>query len=241
NPTSRNSPHAPSDSVSRCVLQNCLPFSSNNVAIIDLRDEPRGTNSLLTIVFLESICMTDVSQLLEQIHIGDRDAVDRLLNVVYDELRKLAAAQLIREKPGHSLDATALVHEAWLKLVKPDGEISFAHRSHFMAAAANAMRHILVDQARRKQSIKHGGKQRRVPLPEQLADCVTDPEQTLVVDELIERLAAQHSRQADVAKMRLFLNYSLKEIAEIMDLSADTIESDWSFARAWLKREWTQK
>lgn len=184
--------------------------------------------------------MTDVSRILQQIESGDTLAADRLLPLVYNELRKLAAARLNQEKPGQTLQATALVHEAYLRLVGHDGTAAFANRQHFFTAAAEAMRRILVDQARRKLAVRHGGEWQRVT---ELKECPVadgDAEQTVIIHDLLDHLATTHPRQVKVAKMRLFLQLTFVEIAEIMSLSADTPESDWDFARAWLKRAWRQ-
>lgn len=185
--------------------------------------------------------MVDVSHLLQQIDSGDSCAADQLLPLVYDELRKLAAAKLAREKPGQTLQATALVHEAWLRLVGSGSPGGFSGRRHFFAAAAEAMRRILVDQARRRMTVRHGGEAQRlpelpdVPAPQQFS------ENEIVIDELLGRLAAQYPRQAEVSKMRMFLELKFTEIAEILGVSPDTVEADWAFARAWLKREWQQR
>ena len=182
--------------------------------------------------------MSDVTQLLEAAAAGDGQAAAAILPLVYDELRKLAAARMAAESPGNTLDATALVHEAYLRLI---GDQKFEHRGHFFAAAAEAMRRILVDQARRKLAVRHGGEWHRVTELRDLPDVQQEPEQTVIVHELLDHLAKTHARQAEVAKMRLFLQFTFVAIAEATGLSADTAESDWAFARAWLKREWGQK
>ena len=185
--------------------------------------------------------MSNVTRILSQIESGDPSAADQLLPLVYDELRKLAAAKLAQEKPGQTLQATAVVHEAYLKLVGKDASTVFENRQHFFAAAAEAMRRILVDQARRKLAVRHGGEWHRVTELRDLPDVQQEPEQTVIVHELLDHLAKTHARQAEVAKMRLFLQFTFVAIAEATGLSADTAESDWAFARAWLKREWGQK
>jgi RNA polymerase sigma factor (TIGR02999 family) len=185
--------------------------------------------------------MSDVTQILQQIEAGDPTAANLLLPLVYDELRKLAAVRLQHEKPGQTLQATGLVHEAYLRLVGPNGSASFANRQHFFASAAEAMRRILVDQARRKLTERHGGQWQRIsePIDEPVAD--NDPQQTLIIHDLLDHLGRTHPRQFEVAKMRLFLQLKFAEIAEVMNVSADTAESDWSFARAWLQREWMRE
>lgn len=181
--------------------------------------------------------MSDVTQILSAIDQGDTHASEKLLPLVYDELRNLAAAKLAHEKPGQTLQATALVHEAYLRLVGNDNRQSWKNRGHFFRAAAEAMRRILVDAARRKLTVRHGGQWNRehrlpdLPVPGQ------SPEETVAIDELLEKLADKHARQAHVAKMRLFLDMTLVEISQVLGYSADTAEADWAYARAWLKRE----
>jgi RNA polymerase sigma factor (TIGR02999 family) len=191
--------------------------------------------------------MSDVTRILSQIESGDPSSAEHLLPLVYDELKKLAAAKLNQECPGQTLQPTALVHEAYLRLVAsrqretsesaPD-EPAWNSRGHFFAAAAEAMRRILVDQARRKLAVRHGGGRQRVPDLKEHPVKDGDAEQTIIIHDLLDHLGAKHPRQVKVAKMRLFLELTFVEIAEVMNLSADTAESDWSFARAWLKREW---
>ncbi len=182
--------------------------------------------------------MSDVTHILARIESGDPIAADQLLPLVYDELRKLAAAKLAQEKPGQTLQATALVHEAYLRLVGTDNLATFENQRHFFGAAAEAMRRILVDQARRKLSVRHGGGRQRIAEPPDIPDFVQKMDQTLAVDELIDHFAANHPRQAEVAKMRLFLELAFGEIGEVLGMSTDTAENDWKFARAWLRREW---
>lgn len=182
--------------------------------------------------------MTDVTKILDEINRGDVVAADRLLPLVYDELRKLAAAKLAKEKPGQTLQATALVHEAWLKLAGTNAPGAFAGRKHFFSAAAEAMRRILVDNARRKLTVRHGHLMQRLPqFPDVAAEPIQD-ENMIIVDELLERFASTYARQAEVTRMRIFLQMKFTEIAEILNVSPDTVESDWAFARAWLKREY---
>ncbi len=180
--------------------------------------------------------MTDVTQILSRIEDGDPSAAEQLLPLIYEELRKLAKAKLASEKPGQTLQATALVHEAWLKLAANDTQ-GFAGRQHFFAAAAETMRRILVDQARRKQTVRHGGEWKREGEFPELAGPACKAEETVAIDNLLEVFAGSHRRQAEVAKMRIFLQMTFVEISTAMGLSADTAETDWAFARAWLKRE----
>jgi RNA polymerase sigma factor (TIGR02999 family) len=184
--------------------------------------------------------MTRITQILSQIEQGDSAASDQLLPLVYDELRKLAAARLSQEKPGQTLQATALVHEAYLRLIGGERDPSWENRGHFFAAAAEAMRRILVENARRKQSLKHGGAAVRVEMADEPPDRThtADPAELLAVHELLDRLADKHPRKAQVVKLRYFLGCSQKEAAEILGITDDAAQDDWAFARAWLKREW---
>jgi len=182
--------------------------------------------------------MREVTRILFAIEQGDPQAAEQLLPLVYDELRKLAASKLAQEQPGQTLQATALVHEAYLKIVDGSGAGDFANRKHFFAAAAEAMRQILVDQARRKLTVRHGGGWQRRDGSLEFAGPMQDPAVTVAMNELLDRLAEQQPRPALVAKMRLYLQMTFGEIGEILALSADTAESDWAYARAWLKRAW---
>src|SRR5688572_20801623 len=185
--------------------------------------------------------MSDVTRILSQIEQGDPHAAEKLLPLIYDELRKLAAVKLAQEKPGQTLVATALVHEAYLRLVGSEQGQQWDNRGHFFAAAAEAMRRILVDSIRRKQTAKHGAKAVRVEaadLIELPAPC--DPVETLAVHELLDRLAAKYPRKAEVVKLRYFLGCSQKETAQILGITDDAVQDDWQFARVWLKRQWRQ-
>jgi RNA polymerase sigma factor (TIGR02999 family) len=173
--------------------------------------------------------MSEVQRLLAAIDQSDPDAAARLLPLVYDELRRLAAAQLAGERPGHTLDATALVHEAWLRL----GKDSFPSAGHFFRAAAEAMRHILIDHARRKRAAKRDGGQ-RFELSEADRVVVPDPETLLAVNEALERLAAHDAETAELAKLRLFAGLSIEEAAEALGVSRATAYRTWAFARAWM-------
>jgi RNA polymerase sigma factor (TIGR02999 family) len=182
--------------------------------------------------------MSDVTQLLEAANGGDRRAAVELLPLVYDELRKLAAARMASEKPGQTLDATALVHEAYLRLV---GEQQFDGRGHFFAAAAEAMRRILVDAARRKQAVKHGGDRARVDL-ETIALPERDPKHDLLeLDAALTRLAVEEPEAARLVELRHFTGMSIPEAAQILQISPRTADRLWAFARAWLRQELTDE
>jgi RNA polymerase sigma factor (TIGR02999 family) len=174
--------------------------------------------------------MNDVTRVLSAIEAGDPHAAEQLLPLVYDELRQLAAQKLAQEKPGQTLDATALVHEAYLRLV---GAQQFTSRRHFFAAAAEAMRHILIDNARRKQTEKHGGGRRRVPLDD-LACVSASPDGLLALDEALSRFAAQEPAKAELVKLRFFAGMTTPEAAAALGISVASAERWWAFARTWL-------
>lgn len=180
--------------------------------------------------------MSDATELLQAIDRGDPQAAAQLLPLVYDELRRLAAAQMARERPGQTLDATALVHEAYLRLV-PSGATRFANRRHFFAAAAEAMRRILIESARRKGRAKRGGGLRRADLePDDLAAPEPD-ERILALDEALERFTAVEPAKAELVKLRAFAGLSLDAAAELLGISPATADRWWAYARAWLRVE----
>jgi RNA polymerase sigma factor (TIGR02999 family) len=185
--------------------------------------------------------MNEVTRILSAIEQGDPHAAARLLPLVYGELRRLAAQRLAHEKPGQTLQATALVHEAYVRLV---GEIEKQHwegRGHFFAAAAEAMRRILVEQARRKGRIRHGGGLRRVDLLEaEVAVAPSDHEQILLLDEALTRLATARPQAAELVQLRFFSGLTIDEAAPILGLSPRTARRLWVFARAWLRRDMEQ-
>lgn len=174
--------------------------------------------------------MSDVTRLLDAAHAGDRQAAADLLPLVYEELRKLAAVKMANEKPGHSLDATALVHEAYLKLT---GARSFESRSHFLRAAAEAMRRILVDHARARNAAKRGGGRRVETELDQLA-CDPPDADLEALDEALTRLAVEYPQQAELVQMRFFGGLTLQKCADALGVSARTADTWWAFARAWL-------
>ncbi len=185
--------------------------------------------------------MSDVSRILSEIESGDPIAAEQLLPLVYEELRKLAAARLAKEQPGQTLQATALVHEAYLRLIgKGESQQSWDNRSHFFAAASEAMRRILVESARRKSREKHGGQCSRsdADLDGLVAAETADPLVILSVHEALDRLAERSSRKAELVKLRYFVGCTLSEAAEILGVSHATAEEDWTYVRTWLRREW---
>jgi RNA polymerase sigma factor (TIGR02999 family) len=184
--------------------------------------------------------MSDVTRLLSAAAGGDRQAAADLLPLVYDELRKLAAARMADEAAGHTLQPTALVHEAYLRLVGPADAERWDGRGHFFAAAAEAMRRILVESARRKRSGKHGGGRVRQELaPDDLpAEVPRGPLEVLAVHEALDRLAQKAPRKAELVKLRYFLGCTVAEAAQILGVAPATAEEDWTYARAWLRRQW---
>jgi RNA polymerase sigma factor (TIGR02999 family) len=185
--------------------------------------------------------MNAVTTILSAIEAGDPHAAAELLPLVYDELRKIAAAQLAAEKSGQTLQATALVHEAYLRLVgSPDGE-HWNHRGHFFAAAAEAIRRILVENARRKQRHKHGGDRRRVSLEEAVSLAHPPAEDLPALDEALTRLAAHEPIKAEVVKLRFFAGLTMPEIAQSLNISLATAERYWTYARLWLYADLTDQ
>ncbi len=177
--------------------------------------------------------MSEVTQLLEAAEAGDRHAAAELLPLVYNELRKLATARMAAESPGHTLDATALVHEAYLRLVGQVGNGQFANRGHFFTAAAEAMYRILIDHARRRATEKRGGARRRVTLEE--GHRITDsPEGMIALDDVLAQFAAIDAQKADLVKLRFFAGLTMPEAAAVLGVSLATAERWWLFARTWL-------
>jgi RNA polymerase sigma factor (TIGR02999 family) len=178
--------------------------------------------------------MSDVTQILSRIDSGDPSAADQLLPLVYDELRKLAAAKLANEKPGQTLQATALVHEAYLRLVGVDAAQHWNSRGHFFAAAAEAMRRILVNRARDKGRLKRGGRLQKIDLATVEFAFETSDENLLAVDEALTRLADENQVCADLVKLRFFAGMSLRDAGAALEVSSSTADRYWAYARAWL-------
>jgi RNA polymerase sigma factor (TIGR02999 family) len=178
--------------------------------------------------------MSDVTRILAAIEQGDPTASEQLLPLVYDELRQLAAAKLAQEKPGQTLQATALVHEAYLRLVDVEKVQHWNSRGHFFAAAAEAMRRILVESARRKRSRKHGGGMRRMNLDERDGLAAAPPEDLLALDEALERLTLHDPKAAQLVKLHCFAGLTVEQAAEALDLSRTNAYRLWTFSRAWL-------
>jgi RNA polymerase sigma factor (TIGR02999 family) len=179
--------------------------------------------------------MPDVTRLLDAAAAGDPRAAGELLPLVYDELRKLAAARMAREKPGHTIQPTALVHEAYLRLVGSNVGPQWNGRGHFFAAAAEAMRRILVESARRKKRDKHGGERRRVELDEHHLPTGPPDEEILALDEALTKLAAEDPTAAQVVHLHFFAGLTIEQVAETLGVARATAYRQWAYARAWLR------
>ncbi len=185
--------------------------------------------------------MQEVTKVLTLIENGDPSAAEKLLPLVYEELRRLAAAKLAREKPGQTLQATALVHEAYLRLLgnQAHDQPSWNGRAHFFAAAAEAMRRILVERARHQQAVVHGGQHQRQhhELDELAIPTDSDPSEILAIHDILDQFAEHSPRKAELVKLRYFLGCTVAESAEILGIAPATAEDDWRYAKAWLKRK----
>lgn len=185
----------------------------------------------------EPLAMSDVTQRLSQIEDGDPSAAEQLLPLVYDELRKLAAAKLAKEHPGQTLQATALVHEAFIRLVDVKNAQHWDSRGHFFAAAAEAIRRILVERARQKQSLKRGVEHQRVNIELDAIAGVAVNEDLLALDDALKRFVVLDPRKAKLVELRFFGGLSMEQAARALGLSISTAQRDWTYARAWLHRE----
>lgn len=181
--------------------------------------------------------MKDVTSILNAAQAGDSQAAAELLPLVYDELRQLAAQKLAREKPGQTLQATALVHEAYLRLVKSCGAQHWDSRGHFFAAAAEGMRRLLVEQARRKHRDKHAGNRQRVELSDAIIGANDVPDDLLAVDEALDQLERIDAAAAALVKLRYFAGFSMPDAARALGIPLRTAERNWTYARTWLHRE----
>ena len=189
---------------------------------------------LVPSITVDSWLMSEVTQILHALESGDTRAAAQLLPLVYDELRGLAAAQMAREKPGHTLDATALVHEAYLRLI---GDQQFANRRHFFAAAAEAMRRILVEAARRRTALKRGGLANREALDQIAIATPASDEQLLDVHDALDELARIDPEAATLVKLRFFSGMTMEEVAAAMEMSVRSAHNVWAYARSWLRQK----
>jgi len=185
--------------------------------------------------------MSEVTRILGAIEHGEQHAAEQLLPLVYEELRRLALEKMAHEKPGQTLQATALVHEAYLRLVGPGEERHWDSRGHFFAAAALAMRRILVEQARRKQRVRHGGGRKRIDLDEACSVALPPDDNLLALDEALNRLAERDPVRAQLVTLHFFAGLTMSEAAQILGISLSTAERNWRFARAWLYAELTDE
>lgn len=184
--------------------------------------------------------MSDITGILQAAEQADPKAAEELLPLVYEQLRRLAAYKMANEKPGQTLQATALVHEAWLRLCESERQ-EWRGREHFFSAAAEAMRRILVDNARRKLRARHGGQLERVDFALADLSIAADDEKCVQVSEALDRLAKTDERKMQVVKLHMFAGLELKEIAAVLGTSEKTVQRDWTFAKAWLTRELKEK
>jgi RNA polymerase sigma-70 factor, ECF subfamily len=185
---------------------------------------------------MEATKVAQATQIVNRMVAGNRNASEDLFALLYNDFRRLAAMYLKRERPGHTFQPTALVHEAYLKLIDQT-RVDWHGRTHFFAVGAQAMRRILVDHARRRNRLKHGGGRYRITLKEGLALSPQLDEDLLAVDEALEKLAAVDARQATIVELRFFGGLSVEEVAEVLGISKRTVEKEWTMVRAWLRRE----
>ena len=180
--------------------------------------------------------MSDVTRILNRVHDGDPAAAEELLPLVYQELRKLAAQKMAQELPGQTLQPTALVHEAWLRLVEGE-DVKWNGRAHFFGAAAEAMRRILIENARRKRAQRHGGGQAKLHIDQTEVAAPAKDEELLAVNEALEKLAARDQQKAELIKLRYFVGLTIEEAADVLGISTATANRWWTYSRAWLYEE----
>jgi RNA polymerase sigma factor (TIGR02999 family) len=181
--------------------------------------------------------MNEVTRILSALEAGNADAAEQLLPLVYDELRRLAAEKMAHEKPGQTLQATALVHEAYLRLVGSSGAQEWNSRGHFFAAAAESMRRILVERARHKSRVKAGGGRRRVDFNDAELVAEAEPDEFLALHEALETLERKDKRKAELVKLRFFAGLTKEQAAQVLGISSSTADNDWAYARSWLRLE----
>ena len=177
-----------------------------------------------------------MTRILAAVQQGDPTAADKLLPLVYEELRRLAAHMMAGQAPGHTLQSTALVHEAWLRLLGNE-KAEFAGRAHFFAAAAEAMRHILIDSARRRRALRHGGGQVRMDIQNVSIAAPAEDDELLAIHDVLDKLAAEEPEKAQLTKLRYFVGMTFEEAAEVLGISVPTAKRHWAYARAWLYQE----
>src|SRR6185369_2543090 len=198
-----------------------------------LSSKPLASNFLRPGLFAIPFYMPDITRILHSLEHGDAQAADELLPLVYDELRKLAAHKMSLQPPGQTLQATALVHEAYLRLLG-NGEKRWESRRHFFSAAAEAMRHILIDRARRRLRVRHGGQAETVPLEQVEIAPPAQDEIVLALNDALDEFKQLSPEQAEIVNMRFFAGFTEPEIAEILNLSERSVQRQWSYAKAWL-------
>jgi len=214
-------------------------MSSPTLRRVSLASFPAGEISGFIRSWLWNIAdfVGDLTLILQQMERGDPQAADQLLPLVYDELRRIAAGKMAREPAGQTLQPTALVHEAWLRL-GGDEQPTWQNRAHFLGAAAEAMRRILIDNARRRRALRHGGGQERVDIDDlELAAVADNDDQLLAVHEALDKLAAQDPRKAELVKLRYFAGLTIEEAALALGISEPTAKRWWTFVRTWLYQE----
>lgn len=180
--------------------------------------------------------MSDVTRILQNVQQGDAHAAEELFQMIYDELRRLAASKMARERPGQTIQATELVHDAWLRLFGADATAPFENRRHFFGAAAEAMRRILVDRARRRGTREEGGFAHREELQDDIITVNAPDDELLAVHEWLDQLAAEDALSAHVVELRYFVGMTLPQVAESLDIPLRTTESTWAYARSWLRQ-----